>query len=45
MASGLRERKREQTYKTIRDAALGLFIEHGYAETQASQIAAAAVVC
>ncbi|RJO72219.1 TetR family transcriptional regulator [Nocardia panacis] len=43
-ASGLRERKKERTRRTIRREAFRLFREQGYAETTVDQIAAAAEV-
>ena len=41
---GLRERKRVRTRRAIADAALRLFMRHGFAETTIPQIAAAADV-
>jgi AcrR family transcriptional regulator len=41
---GLRERKKQQTRATIREAALELFLTQGYAETTTTQIAQAANV-
>jgi AcrR family transcriptional regulator len=44
MTSGLRERKKAKTRAAIRDAAMRLFTEQGYAATTVEQIAEAAEV-
>ncbi|MEU4656118.1 TetR family transcriptional regulator [Streptomyces sp. NPDC023723] len=41
---GLRERKKDQTRRALRDAAAGLFADHGFLETTVADIAAAANV-
>lgn len=41
---GLRERKKQRTYRTISDAAIGLFLEKGFDRVSVAEVAAAAEV-
>ncbi|MFF2650781.1 TetR/AcrR family transcriptional regulator [Streptomyces sp. NPDC058045] len=41
---GLRERKKQRTYAAISDAAIGLFLEHGFNQVSVAQVAEAAEV-
>jgi AcrR family transcriptional regulator len=42
--TGLRERKKEQTRRAISEAAIGLFLEHGFDQVSVADVAAAAEV-
>ncbi|MEU4192212.1 helix-turn-helix domain-containing protein [Kribbella sp. NPDC026611] len=42
--TGLRERKKQQTYDALSEAAIALFLKHGYDEVTVNDIAAAADV-
>ncbi|MDT3397117.1 TetR family transcriptional regulator [Streptomyces sp. B1866] len=42
--SGLRERKRQRMYRTISEAAIALFLEHGFDRVSVADVAAAAEV-
>ncbi|GAA2484228.1 TetR family transcriptional regulator [Streptomyces gobitricini] len=41
---GLRERKKQRTYRTISDTAIALFLERGFDEVSVAEVAAAAEV-
>src|ERR1041384_7757078 len=41
---GLRERKRQRTHAAISEAAIGLFLRHGYDQVSVAQVAEAAEV-
>ena len=42
--TGLRERKKKRTHETILNAALALFVEHGFDQVSITQVADAAEV-
>ncbi|GAA1534328.1 hypothetical protein GCM10009730_49500 [Streptomyces albidochromogenes] len=42
--SGLRERRKQRTYRVISDAAIALFLEKGFDEVSVAEVAAAAEI-